>query len=110
MAGLVKKQIVFTRNVAKLIDYIFSQGYFCTLGEAYRTEEQALLYAQQGKGIKASLHCKRLAIDLNLFSPSGKYLTASEDHKSFGTFWESLDKNNVWGGNFNDGNHYQMSE
>lgn len=109
--------MIFARNVAKLIEYIFESGYTCTLGEAFRTVEQARLYAQKGKGSLNSLHCKRLAIDLNIFSPAGEYLTDTKDYETFGKYWESLNSHNVWGGNFisgalkgSDGNHFQMSD
>ena len=88
--------------------------YNCSLGEAYRTEEQAKIYAQIGSGIMNSQHRKRLAIDLNLFSPSGEYLTRTEDYEPFGIFWESLNPLNKWGGRWEsrpDGNHFErMSE
>lgn len=110
--SLWQDQALFTEHVAMLIDYIFHNKYFCTFGEAFRTEEQAAWYAKQGKGIKNSLHCKRLAIDLNLISPDGKYLIDSKDYEKFGKFWESLDPHNRWGGRFTrpDGNHFERQE
>jgi len=95
-----QQQTKFSRDVAKLIQFIVAHGFYLSLGEAYRTPEQAELYAEQGKGIKNSLHIKRLAIDLNLFTSDGKYLTESKDYEPFGIFWESLDPQNQWGGNF----------
>lgn len=105
------KQKTFALNASKLIQFIFSQGYTCTLGEAFRTPEQAAIYAFAGIGIKNSQHCKRLAIDLNIFSPGGLYLTNSDDYRVFGEYWESLDSANRWGGSFHhaDGNHFEMS-
>jgi hypothetical protein len=105
-------QQIFAQNVAKLITKIFDCSYSCTLGEAFRTEEQANIYAQKGIGIKNSLHCKRLAIDLNLFSPSGKYLTSTDQYATFGAFWETLHPLNRWGGKFKraDGNHFEMKD
>lgn len=105
-------QQIFAHNVAKLITKIFDCSYSCTLGEAFRTEEQANLYAAKGIGIKNSQHCKRLAIDLNLFSPSGKYLTSTDQYETFGAFWETLHPLNRWGGHFQraDGNHFEMKE
>jgi hypothetical protein len=105
---LSEKQAVFARNVAKLIEFIFDKGYTCTLGEAYRTPEQAAANAKKGTGIRNSLHCDRLAIDLNLFR-DGKYLTDSRDHEPIGLYWEALHPDNAWGGRFGDGNHYSMS-
>lgn len=114
---LSDQQIEFALDVAKLIQHINDVGYGCTLGEAYRTPEQAHIYAQEGKGIDDSLHGKRLAIDLNLFSPDGKYLQDSKSYGPFGLFWEDLDPANRWGGNFvqyggkiNDGNHFERRE
>src|SRR5690606_13759772 len=76
---LGQKQRRFTLLVAKLIEYAYSQGYELSFGEAYRTPEQAKANAKSGKGIANSLHCDRLAIDLNLFK-DGTYLTSSESH------------------------------
>lgn len=98
--SLQQKQSIFAENVAHLIFYILSSGYKCTLGEVYRTQEQADLYAAQGKGIKNSLHCKKLAIDINLFSLDGKYLTDIKSYEPIGIYWESLHKSNRWGGYF----------
>ena len=114
MKSLSQKQAVFAHNVAKLIEFIYSKGYSCSLGETYRTAAQAAAYAKEGKGIVNSLHCKRLAIDINLFSPDGHYFPETKDYEQFGKFWEALDVNNKWGGHFTgkviDGNHFQMNE
>lgn len=104
-----ERQEEFARNIAKLILFIFDSGYTCTLGEAYRTEEQAELYAKQGKGIKNSLHRKRLAIDLNLFK-DGIYQDKSDAYEFAGSFWYSLHPDNRWGGAGGDGNHFSMLE
>lgn len=109
---LLMEQTIFAQNVGKLIDFIYSNDHSCTLGDAYRTPEQAALYAKQGKGIVNSLHCKRLAIDLNIFNSAQEYLTQSDDYRTFGEYWESLHHQNRWGGKFTkaDGNHFQMNE
>ena len=104
---LREKQSRFTRLVGMLIEYAYAQGYELTLGEAWRTPEQAQRNAQAGKGIANSLHVERLAIDLNLFR-AGKFLQASEDHKPLGEYWESLAPDARWGGRFGDGNHYSI--
>lgn len=108
---LSQEQQEFARQVALLITYINTTGYKVTFGEALRTPEQAEIYAKQGKGIKDSLHCKSLAIDLNLFDKSGKYLTQTDDYRTFGEYWESLDPKNRWGGRFTraDGNHFERN-
>jgi hypothetical protein len=109
---LLEKQFIFAQNVSELLNYVHLQGFNVTLAEAYRTPEQAALNAKSGKGIANSLHCKRLAIDLNLFDGLGNWLQDSDDHKPFGEYWETLHPANKWGGRFTkpDGNHYQMDE
>lgn len=98
---LIEEQSKFAKDVADLINFIFNQGYFCSLGEVLRTHEQALLYEKEGKGIIDSLHCKKLAIDINLFDEKFNYLQDYNDYKKLGDFWESLDPNhNKWGGYF----------
>lgn len=109
---LSEKQSLFAQNVALLLQYIKNKGFSATFGEAFRTEEQAKIYAASGKGISDSLHCKRLAVDLNLISHDGIYLPDSADYKQFGLYWESLHDLNRWGGRFKrmDGNHYEMQD
>ena len=107
---LSQKQQLFSLNVSKLIAYIYERGYACTLGEAYRTPEQAAIYAKEGKGIVDSLHCQRLAIDLNLFK-DGNYLTDKDSYALFGSYWQMLCTSNKWGGawvHLVDSNHFEM--
>ena len=107
---LGEKQRIFAYNISGLILWAFEQGYEVTLGEAYRTPEQAALNAKTGAGIANSVHTQRLAMDLNLFK-DGKFLTNSEDHKLLGEYWKALHPLNRWGGDFKrpDGNHYSMT-
>lgn len=109
---LYAQQALFALHVSQLISWISHQGYLVTFGEAMRSHEQAVIYAQQGKGIKKSLHCERLALDINVFDHNGKYLSDTKDYESFGKYWESLDHHNRWGGRFKrrDGNHFQRDE
>ena len=102
---LGEKQRKFSRMVALLIIHAYEMGYEITLGEAYRTPEQAEWNAQRGKGVINSLHCERLAIDLNLFK-DGNYLPNTIDHKPLGELWEQM--GGAWGGRFGDGNHYSL--
>lgn len=114
--SLRQKQSRFCLYVSLLIDYAYRNGYELTFAEAFRTPEQAELNAEKGTGIARSLHCERLAIDLNLFR-NGKYLTSTEAHRPLGEYWESLAPDNRWGGRFRDskgnakpdGNHYSLS-
>jgi hypothetical protein len=102
-------QQAFALNVSLLIQRINDTGHGCTGGEWYRTPEQAAINAAKGIGIRNSLHCKRLAVDLNLFK-DGVFLTDEEDHRQFGEWWEELDPRNRWGGRFKDGCHYSMTD
>lgn len=110
---LYQKQATFSKNLSSLINYISNSGFLVTMGEAWRTPEQALLYAKQGKGIVDSLHCKRLAIDINLLNSEGTYLTDYSHYKQFGEYWKSLHYANRWGGDFPklvDANHFEMQD
>lgn len=106
-------QYCFALDVIRLLIYMNNQDYKFTFGEAMRSREQAEIYAAKGIGLKNSLHCKRLAIDINLFDQQGNYLTTTESHRIFGEYWESLHPANKWGGNSEygaDGNHYERRE
>lgn len=133
--SLGEKQRAFTGLVGKLIAFAYSSGYELTLGEAFRTEEQAELnamgpvlrgraadliatqYPELAKkirgsstfGIRGSLHGKRLAIDLNLFR-NGYYLTDTDSYKPLGDFWKTLHQDARWGGDFMapDANHFSL--
>lgn len=108
--NLGQKQKLFALNAAKLIIWANDRGWGITLGEAHRPPEQAALNAKTGAGISNSLHCKRLAIDLNLFL-GDRWFTKSEDYRALGEYWKTLDPLNCWGGDFAkpDGNHFSMS-
>ena len=104
---LGQKQRVFAFLVSSLIVKVYEFGYECTLGEAYRTPEQAALNEKEGKGISNSLHTQRLAIDLNLFK-DGVFLSGTEDHRQLGEWWEAKHELCRWGGKWGDGNHYSF--
>ena len=107
---LGEKQRLFVRLVGKLIEFAYANGFELTFGDAYRSPEQAKMNAQAGTGIVNSLHCERLAIDLNLFR-DGKYLTDSAAYRPLGEFWEALGADCRWGGRFTrpDGNHFSIT-
>lgn len=100
------KQREFPLMLAALITWAYENGYELTLGEAYRTPEQAAINAAKGIGIVDSAHTRRLAIDLNLFK-DGVYLTKTEEYTEIGEKWEEL--GGSWGGRFNDGNHFSLA-
>lgn len=98
----------FAPKVALLIRWAYDHEYELTFGEAYRTPEQAKANAASGSGIAHSLHCDRLAIDLNLFK-NGEYQSDTEAYRPLGEFWESI--GGAWGGRFSkpDGNHFSLA-
>ena len=114
--SLNNHQFVFATNVSKLIAKANELGIEVTLGEAYRTQSQQLLY-YYGKGIeekmgtltiidkrkvswtKNSNHKKRLAIDLNFFI-DGKLIYKHDKITDLGEYWKSLNVFNRWGGDF----------
>jgi hypothetical protein len=104
---LREKQTLFASLVAELILMAFELGYEVTLGETYRSPEEALRLSKLGKGIKNSNHIIKLAIDINLFK-DGKYLSSSESHRPLGEWWKKQHPFCRWGGDFNDGNHYSF--
>ena len=95
--GLREQQVMFTRHLPLLITKAFLMGYEVTLGDCYRDPRCPY-------GSKSSRHRSRLAVDLNLFL-NGEYLTDTEDHRLLGEWWEA--QGGIWGGRFNDGNHYE---
>ena len=107
----LKRQWQFAYSAAYLIIRAVNNGYKVTLGEALRTPEQAALNAKSGSGIANSLHCEKLAIDINLFMPDGTYITDDRGHKDLGAWWKTNGPNYKWGGDFEkkDFNHYSIS-
>lgn len=110
MSSLRELQSIFAQQAAKLIQQAEKFGYDVTLGEAWRSPEEAAILAKEGKGITHSLHIERLAIDLNLFQ-NGAYLTDLKDYELLGEWWEgqSCDEFKcAWGGRFNDMDHFSI--
>ena len=90
----------FASRLPYLTAEIARQGYDWTTGHALRCEDCPV-------GSASSKHKRKLAIDINLFK-DGVYLTSTEDHRPIGEYWQSL--GGIWGGDFNDGNHYEWHE
>ena len=108
---LRQRQSLFARRVADLIREAERLGYDVTLGEAWRSPEEAERLAAAGKGIRNSLHCQRLAIDLNLFK-DGVWLKNTPAYERLGVWWELQSTDDLrwaWGGRFGDGNHFSLS-
>jgi hypothetical protein len=100
----------FAQAAAKLIQKAVELGFGVTLGEAWRTPEQAQWDADHGIGIVHSLHMDRLAIDLNLFKDD-QFLTAPDAYVQLGTWWKTLGSNYRYGGDFKikDYDHFSIT-
>lgn len=99
--SLVAEQAEFMKDVAKLINFCFDQGWVITGGELFRTAEQQLIHFNAGRSkVRAGgTHMKRCAIDLNFFR-DGKLVWDKQQLAPIGAYWESLNPKNRWGGNF----------
>ena len=110
--SLRKEQSGFARDVAKLLAFIFNNGYEVTFGEALRTAYQQKEYLRTGKShTMRSKHLRKLAIDLNFFK-DGKITYSKKDLQFIGDYWELLNPLNKWGGNFKsftDVPHFQRT-
>lgn len=110
---LLEKQQAFSMVLSRFLQTLFYKGYSVTLGDAYRSKECAALNAKQGNGISNSLHCIRLAVDLNLFM-GDRYLTRADEYKEAGEIWEkysNADYTCTWGGRFTppDAGHFSIT-
>ena len=107
---LHEQQVLFARLLPRLIDQAFELGFEVVLGETWRTPEQAAANAAKGIGIKNSLHCDRLAVDLILFR-DGIWLQSSADYAPLGEWWEKQHPLARWGGRFTrpDGDHFSLT-
>ena len=109
---LSDKQKIFARNMARLVEHIFNCGYSCTIGEVHRTPAQQRIYIEKGRSrLMNSMHLKKLACDLYIFDSDGNLTWDEAEIRPFGTFWEGLNENNRWGGNwqsFKDVPHFEM--
>ena len=131
---LRQKQSRFARQLPSLLDYAYSLGYEVTLGECFRSDEQAEINAlgrmgreavaqlvevqfpllakkirnNTGNGIRNSLHCQRLAIDLQLFDARGQWVQEPYPYSLLGEYWESIGSDHRWGGRFGDTPHFSI--
>ena len=107
---LSRKQARFTRKMGVLLAWANEiPGVYVVAGEWWRSPALARLYAEQGIGIRRSLHCLKLAVDLALFV-NGKYITDGT-HPMWlvlGEAWEAI--GGTWGGRFpsRDSNHFSL--
>ncbi len=134
--SLRQKQSRFARKLPRLLDHCHKLGYDVTLGEVLRSDEQAEINAlgehgrervaqllerefpllavkirNNGKwanGIRDSLHCYKLAIDLQLFDAQGRWIQDSGPYVALGTYWKSLGADHRAGSDFGDTPHYSI--
>jgi len=110
LSSLRPKQVIFLRNVAKLIEYSTTlPNLELTAGEMWRTAEQQEIYIAKGLSkAKRSRHQDRLAVDLNVFI-NGVYRTDKEAFKDLAKYWKELNPSNVSGYDWDwDYNHFEM--
>jgi hypothetical protein len=110
---LVEKQGKFTEFMSKFTLALIAKGYTVTDSEAYRPLETALLYEKQGRGVANSLHCLRLARDINLFHGDQREVSFN-GYLEAGELWESYSTQDFtccWGGRFlrQDVMHFSFS-
>jgi hypothetical protein len=105
---LHEAQVIHSKSLGKLLNYIYKkEEYAVTMGDSFRDPRSHGRYGDQSPyGSPTSLHKVRCATDLNLFIEDG-YQTNSEKYHDLGEYWESLSPHNVWGGRFQDGNHFE---
>jgi hypothetical protein len=128
---MVDIQSRFAFDVGKLLAHIEGLGYQATFSEAFRSKMEAwvnslppgcMLHAFKsgqdsfyfsdvvgGLGIQNSLHCQRLAVDLNIFI-NGDLVEDKATLQPIGDYWESLRPGNSWGGNWTsrlDTDHFE---
>jgi len=121
MSRLSDKQALFVETRHKLDAWIFKQRaasgrrkYRYRRGDSYRDPRAFGKVGEKGVyGARFSCHKVRLADDLILDiwnDAKGKweYATKTKQYREIGEKWESLHKLAVWGGRFNDGNHFSF--
>jgi len=103
--ALVIEQAAFLLDMCKLINFAASRGFIVTGGELERKPEMQEIYVKTGRSkTMNSRHLKKCAIDLNFFlrGKDGKLALTYDVAalKPIGDYWESLDPQNSWGGNW----------
>lgn len=111
--SLRKKQSEFVKNIGKLIEYSYGQGYELTFGDAYRDPRvHGEFGVSKSYSAASSVHKLKLAIDLNLFVSGARISTSHPAWHDLGAYWKSLSSDARWGGDFKikDFNHFSYAE
>ena len=109
--SLGKNQELFAKMLGEFIGWLYANGYTVRIGEVWRPQEMQDLYLKTGKTkAKYSKHQDKVAADLHIFKDS-KWFQTKEELKAIGAKWESMNKDNRWGGNFSfiDTPHYELN-
>jgi hypothetical protein len=96
---LAEKQVEFTETMARFLVWCFDNKYQVIAAEWFRPPELAEIYVKQGKGIKNSVHTKKLALDIFLYKNS-TVTWNTEDYRPLGEKWKTLHPLARWGGDF----------
>lgn len=103
--SLIEAQFLFSRCLGQLLVYADESGSLVTMGECYRSPEEAARLHALGAGIRNSNHCKRLAVDLLCWRlKHGEWIWLRDgtepEYRILGNKWKSLSKFTRWGGDF----------
>ena len=105
---LGQQQEAFSRDLVKLIQYAYSQGYEVRIGEVQRPIEMQQIYLKTGRSkTLKSRHLDKCAADLH-FTLKGVLCYP----EALGRYWQSLDPKNQWGGfwkTFKDQPHFERT-
>lgn len=97
--GLNAKQVEFTRCMAYFQVWCFENGYQIIEAESFRPRWVAEEYARRGKGIKNSVHTKKLARDLFVVV-DGSVSWDLDAYAPLGAKWKTMHPLARWGGDF----------
>lgn len=109
---LLEKQILFNRDVVKLLQHAESIGFSFVIKGALRSIDEERKYFLSGKSKilpENSLHVHGVAIDICFFK-GDNWINTVSDLRPLGHYWKSLSSYNVWGGfwyNFVDVMHFE---
>lgn len=114
---LGEAQRLFPALLGRLLTYATTTaGVTVTMGECWRSPQQAAWNAAHSVGITHSLHCERLAVDLlcfRLVHGEWEYLSGGgePEYRILGQFWKLLHPQNRWGGDFAhaDPGHFSLA-
>lgn len=97
--SLNAKQVEFTRHMAEFQVWAFDNGFQLIEAESFRPHWVAEEYARRGKGIKNSVHTKKLARDLFLVV-DGRVTWDADAYAPLGEEWKRRHPLARWGGDF----------